>query len=356
MVLKAKSAAAKAVRPHLKMLGASPRASRKEMKLLYRNLAMQYHPDKNNGDDSMMKELNKSYTAAVAYADERDASGTAPAAEASPDAPQSTEVKLVDRIAKWMRSDSLDRRKDPSQSSAVEDHRAFVRQQREVEKEFDSVLGTAEEERVWAERFYATREARLEKKNHVKRETQRLKGYFNPFEKDSPAHVDYRLNNMTVASDPALYQKLPQEEPVAPPILASGRTNPHVARKKKAKIDYFLDTYAVREVNKERVAAMKRRREVFERRLRLISRGIAADEVASVKIVEQAIEVLGPAALQVHGLKRDAQSDVVNAAGYRLPKRVRAAGSHITIKTTDSQGKDSISAVSKKHFLGGTKH
>lgn len=42
-------------------LGISSNASKEEIKKVYRRLAHQYHPDKNNGDDRKFKEINEAY-------------------------------------------------------------------------------------------------------------------------------------------------------------------------------------------------------------------------------------------------------------------------------------------------------
>ncbi len=46
---------------YYKILGVSENASFEEIKKTYRKLAFQYHPDKNPGNEEMMKELNEAY-------------------------------------------------------------------------------------------------------------------------------------------------------------------------------------------------------------------------------------------------------------------------------------------------------
>ena len=46
---------------YYKRLGVEKNASQDEIKKAFRKLALQYHPDKNNGDDSKFKEVNEAY-------------------------------------------------------------------------------------------------------------------------------------------------------------------------------------------------------------------------------------------------------------------------------------------------------
>ena len=43
------------------ILGVEKKSSSAEIKKQYRKLSLQYHPDKNNGDDSKFKEINEAY-------------------------------------------------------------------------------------------------------------------------------------------------------------------------------------------------------------------------------------------------------------------------------------------------------
>ncbi|MBS1112737.1 MAG: DnaJ domain containing protein, partial [Nitrospirae bacterium] len=46
---------------YYKILGVTADASAEEIKKTFRKLAFQYHPDRNSGNENMMKELNEAY-------------------------------------------------------------------------------------------------------------------------------------------------------------------------------------------------------------------------------------------------------------------------------------------------------
>ncbi len=47
------------MKDYYKILGVKPEATSDEIKKAFRKLSMKYHPDKNNGDDTMFKEINE---------------------------------------------------------------------------------------------------------------------------------------------------------------------------------------------------------------------------------------------------------------------------------------------------------
>ncbi len=46
---------------YYKILGVTQTASAADIKKSYRMLSLQYHPDKNNGDDEKFKEISEAY-------------------------------------------------------------------------------------------------------------------------------------------------------------------------------------------------------------------------------------------------------------------------------------------------------
>ena len=56
---------------HYATLGVAENASQDDIKKSYRKLAMQHHPDRNNGDDTKFKELMDLYTRYYIYQQEK---------------------------------------------------------------------------------------------------------------------------------------------------------------------------------------------------------------------------------------------------------------------------------------------
>lgn len=50
------------MKDYYSILGVNPNATNEEIKKAFRKLSMKYHPDKNNGDDTMFKEINEAYS------------------------------------------------------------------------------------------------------------------------------------------------------------------------------------------------------------------------------------------------------------------------------------------------------
>eukprot|EP01061_Rhynchopus_euleeides_P001705 TRINITY_DN11245_c0_g1_i1.p1 TRINITY_DN11245_c0_g1~~TRINITY_DN11245_c0_g1_i1.p1 ORF type:complete len:373 (+),score=60.12 TRINITY_DN11245_c0_g1_i1:161-1279(+) len=344
----------KSVRGNLKFMEANLLMSRADLKVRYREMAMRYHPDMNDGDDKMMKDLNKAYAGVLAFLDERDASGSSPTtADTSRSGEEreskGQELRLVDKIAKWMRADSHQQYEDPS----VRDFREFTRGAGGEAKAFGTVLGTEEDEMRWAEKFCEERDESLGRKSQGRAgATAEEKRWFNPFDPRSPAHLRHRLDTMTVGSEPRLYSKLPQPAPRTPGLLAGGgqKENPHVAKRRDRDINFFHRVVAPEYFASEEWQEKLQRKANYQRKMRRLQAGVASGDMASLNMLNKALDFVGPQALKQKALPQSSSTEV-NAAGYRAPREIRRAGTHISVKTRGASGDARVTTMSKAEFL-----
>eukprot|EP01063_Lacrimia_lanifica_P022748 TRINITY_DN30279_c0_g1_i1.p1 TRINITY_DN30279_c0_g1~~TRINITY_DN30279_c0_g1_i1.p1 ORF type:complete len:362 (+),score=138.20 TRINITY_DN30279_c0_g1_i1:117-1202(+) len=341
----------KNVKSALKLMRLDARASTQEAKLRFRQLALKCHPDRNDGDDVKMKELNKAYTTVKQHLEEAAVRGQTGDTKAAPRKfedreAKKEEVSLVQKLAKWMRLD------EPMQDPTAE-YKDYVRAS---EADKANVLGSAEEEAAYAAAFHADYTQRMGERRAKRGERGAAHDPWDPY---SELSVAKRLENISM-NDPMLYWALPQPEPelrlargqedsgLAGEIRkAQRRRNPQQVKKEKDAVSKFYNYTAYKLLDAERAA--QRKQEHFQRKehIRYVNSPAALNHP---RILAKRLEDHHEANLKQLRLPGRSH-EFIDHMGMRPPKSLRKTGQLITVSTKDVHGTPSEVIMSKAQFL-----
>ncbi|KAJ9460727.1 hypothetical protein DIPPA_02768 [Diplonema papillatum] len=352
----------KEVKQSFKFLKANAAMNKEELKMTFRSLAKQLHPDVNQGNDTKMKELNRAYAVVTQYIEEHNISSTASTARAPRKAEdrqaKQQELSLVQRLARWMRESAADDSKQAREDPTVQ-WKDYIEKQRATDEAtlFYEGIGTPEQEEAYAQRFHEERLQRLAEKNQF-RTSEDERAAANPFSPYSRAVVTERLQKLTLA-DP-YYWKVPPVEPRLPtgsagdgflgPGSASPRANPHIALAQRDRRERFFNEDVWELVAREKRAALHEKNKNVKRYIAAVKRSGDGDSGARRALLEKKVEYLHDSALRSGGLPK-AAAEATGPLGARPPSRLRKNGALITVPTKDQMGRPVTVTMAKTAFI-----